>query len=270
MNKPRYLPDAERLSVLTATIVLAYAMTRFVQIPASELAVQLPGFYLNMTVNLNSIIALLVAGLTASGADWLLRDHPDLQGQGQPQHTLLPALTAWAISIPLAQIQAGPVWWLALAAGAALVTLTVVAEYVAVDAEDIRYPLAAAGLTAVSFALYLILAVTLRAMGPRLFLILPALTIAGGLVGLRALHLRLPGEWAFIEAGVIGLILGQITAALNYWPLSPISFGLLLLGAAYALSSLIVNLVEEKPLRQAIIEPGLAVLLACGAALWLR
>jgi len=128
----------------------------------------------------------------------------------------------------------------------------------------------AAGLTAVSFALFLALAVALRFTGPRLFLILPALTLAAGLVCLRALHLRLHGRWAFVEAGIVALIIGQMVAALQYWPLTPVSYGLILLGPAYAITSLIAGLVEGEPLRQALIEPGIVLFVVWGAALWLR
>jgi hypothetical protein len=41
-----------------------------------------------------------------------------------------------------------------------------------------------------------------------------------------------------------------------------------LLGPAYALSSLLSNLMEEKPLRQAILEPALALLIVWVTA-WL-
>jgi hypothetical protein len=33
----------------------------------------------------------------------------------------------------------------------------------------------------------------------------------------------------------IALVIGQVAAALHYWPLSPLRFGLLILGLAYAL-----------------------------------
>jgi hypothetical protein len=266
----RNLPDADRLSVLTAMIMLSYALTRFVELPERELAVQLPGLYLPLTINIHTIVAILVAGLTAAGSDWLLRDHPALGGRPAYQHWLLPALTALVIGIPLNQLPPGALWWVGLATGGLVLALVLIAEYIAVDAQDVRQPLAAAGLTAVSFALYLVLAGTLRASGARLFMILPAVAAAGWLVSLRALHLRLHGEWLWYEAAIIALIVSQCAAALHYWPLAPISFGVALVGPTYALTSLFGALVEERPLRQAIWEPLLAWLAAWGAALWLR
>ena len=140
MLKTRNLPDAERLSVLAATILLAYALARFVNLPGYELAIQLPGVYLSVEINVRTFVTLLVAGLTASGADWLLRDHPALGDRSTLEHWLLPALTAWVIGIPLFQTPPGPIWWAGFALGGGLLMLVLVAEYIAVDPEDIRQP----------------------------------------------------------------------------------------------------------------------------------
>ena len=266
----RYLPDADRLGVLSATILLAYALAQFINLPARELAIQLPGVYLSVQINARTFVALLVAGLTATGADWLLNDHPALGNRSTLEHWLLPALTAWVIGIPLFQLPLSPQWWVGFALGGALLILVLVAEYAVIDPEDVRRPPAAAGLTAVSFALYLVLAAALRFSQTRLFLLLPALTLASVLVSLRALRLRLYNQWAFIPGGIVALISGQIAAALHYWPLSPVSFGLALLGPAYSLTSLLGNLAEDQPLRGAIIEPIVVLILVWGAALLLR
>ncbi len=268
VQRPHYLPDADRLSVLAATILLAYALARFVTLPGLNLGVQLPGFYLSLQLNIHTIVALVVALLTATGADWLLREHPALGKGSTIEHWLLPALTAWVIGIPLFQVPLGPLWWAGFAVGGAFLLLVLVAEYIVVDDEDIRQPVAAGGLTVLSFALYLILAITLRIAGLRAFLLVPALGLSIGLVSLRTLHLRLHGRWAFVLAGVIALFTAQIAAALHYLPIAPVTYGLLLLGPAYALTSLLANLAEDHPLRQALVEPALILFIVLGAA-WL-
>ncbi|MEJ2598034.1 MAG: hypothetical protein P8Z00_06845 [Anaerolineales bacterium] len=268
--KHRYLPDPERLSTLAAMILLAYALARFINLPLGNFSVQLPGMYLALQINLRTFLTFLVASLTAAGADWLLRDHPALKEKNTLEHWLLPALTAWVIGLPLFQIPLGPIWWAGFALGGVLLMLVLVAEYIVVDPDDARLGPAAAGLTALSFALFLTLAISLRYSGLRLYLILPALTLAAWLVCLRSLHLRLHGIWAFVPAGVVTLLVGQIAAGLHYWPLSPIAFGLALLGPAYSLTSLIGSLIEGDALRQAIIEPGIVMFVIWGAAFWLR
>lgn len=263
------MPDANRLSVLAAIILLAYALARLVNFPVRDIEVQLPGFYLVLEINIRTIIALLVAGLAATGADWLLRDHPSIKEQKTFEHWILPALTAYVIGLPLYQLALGFQWWLGFAIGGTLLMLVLVAEYISLDPDDVRHPAASLGLTAVSFALYLTLAIVLRYSGLRLFLTLPALTLAAGLVSLRTLHLRLQGHWAWLESGTITLICAQLAASLHYLPLSPVAYGLLLLGPAYAITSTIANLAEGKTLPQSLVEPAIVLVIVLGTAIWI-
>jgi hypothetical protein len=267
--EPSHLPEIDRLSVISAAILLAYALTHFIDFPAQDIAYQFPGILFEVQLNLNTIVAFLVAGMTASSTDWLLRQHPKITGHSTLEHLLLPALTALVIGIPISQMEPGLQWWVGFAVGGVLLMLVLVAEYITIDPEDIRQPAAAIGLTAVSFALFLILAITLRVAGFRLFLLLPALTLAAFLVSLRALHLRLK-RWALVEAAIIALLCGQFAAATHYLPLSPVPIGLAILGPAYALTSFIANLAEGEPLRNAVIEPGIVLVIVLATAFWLQ
>lgn len=269
MEKTSYLPSADRLSILSASILLAYAASRFVDLPPWDFSVQLPGFYLALEVNIHTLVTLLVAGLTASGADLLLRDHPKMKGKPTVEHWLLPALTAWTLGIPLIQLEIGLEWLISFIVGGAILMLVLVAEYISVDPEDERYSMASAALTAVSYALFLILAISLQSAGLRLYLILPALLFAAVLVSLRTLHLRVIGHWLYLPTMVIIVILAGIISALHYWPISPITYGLLVLGPAYSLTSLIAALSEDQPLKRAFIEPGLMLVAVWGTAIWI-
>ncbi len=266
----RHLPDFNRLSILSATILLAYSLAQFIQHPGLTLSLQLPGLFISFPLNITTVSELLAAGITATGVDWLLREHPALGSHSTREHVLIPALTALVIGIPLSQLPLGLSWWGVFTLEGVILILVVVAEYIAIDAGDARYPAAAAALTAVSYSLFLILAIVLRTARVRLFLLLPGLVLAGFLVSLRTMHLRHQGEWKFWEAGVIALVLGQIAAGFHYWPLTPLSYGLAVLAPAYALASLIGALEDGEPLRQALIEPGAVLLVVWGAAIWFR
>jgi hypothetical protein len=264
------LPDINHLSVLAAMIVLSYTLGRFIDLPSWQISSQLPGLYIEITIDVNMITAVLVACMTAAGANWLMHNHPAAHGKHSLEHVILPALTALVIGIPLSGVSVGLGWWVGLISGAFILVLVLIAEYIAVDPEDIRLPLATAALSAVSFALFLVLAGALRAGGVRLLYNIPALVFAAWLVSLRVTNLRLHGEWTIYESAIIAFVIGQITAAFNYWPLTPITFGLLLLGPSYALISLFCNLIEEKPFRKVIFEPIISLLIAWGAALIIR
>ncbi len=268
-DKPGRFPDAERLSTMAATILLAYALAGYIHLPTRSFALQLPGFYLSFGFSAQNLVAVLIAGLTASGANWLIQDHPALGKRSPVPHWILPGLTALTISLPLSQLPQSPLWWLGFALGGALLILVLIAEYIVVDPQDLRYQPAAAGLTAVSFALYLILATALSFSDIRLFLLFPALFLAGGLVSLRTLNLRLQGKWAYTYAGITALITSQLAAGLHYWPLSSVAFGMAVLGPAYALTNFFGNLDEGEPLHQALIEPLVILILVLLMAVWL-
>jgi hypothetical protein len=261
VNESRYLPDTNRVGVLTATVLLAFALTRLIQTPEFNLELQLPGFYFSYPLSLSAFMIVMAAGLTATGMDWLLRSHPSLGTTRTIEHWVLPTLATFIVGIPLTILPPGNAWWLGFGIGGLLLALVFLAEYIVVEPSASNYAIASAGLTALSFAVYLILTTALRFSGARLFLMAPALFIAAGLVSLRTLHLRIGQKWEYNWAVGIALICTQIGAGLHYWPISPVQFGLISLGPLYALSILIGNLLEGTPLRRALVEPVIALIL---------
>jgi hypothetical protein len=275
----RFLPDSSRVGVVMATVLLTYALTRLVNAPGFTVSIQLPGFYFTYPLTLGTAMTLMAAGLTASGMDWLLRTHPSmpslpsskiLQSPRTLEHWLLPALTAFIIGVLLDILPSGQLWWVGFTVGAVILISVFMAEYITVDPGAPLYTLASAGLTALSYALFLLFVIALRIGGARLFLIVPAIFFAAGLVALRTLHLRLSDRWDFNWAFSIGLIGAQLAAGLHYWPLSTLQYGLILLGPLYALTALATNLGEDVPLRNAMTEPGVILGALWAAAIVLR
>lgn len=268
LQEHRHLPDANRLSVLVAAILLAFALAHVVETRPYALTLDILGIAISLPLNLTISSTLLAAGLTAAGMDWLLRGHPHFEEKNTFQHWLLPTLTAFVIGIPLYSLEFGSAWWLSFALGGILLLLVFLSEYIVLDPSDVRYPAASAGLTALSFALFLILVSGLSYIDARLVLIIGVVFAASTMVALRALHLRLAEHWEFAWAAGIGLVCTQVAAALHYWPIGPIQFGLAVLGSLYALTGLAINLGEGMSIRQAVLE-ALIVLAAFWVAAWL-
>jgi hypothetical protein len=263
------LPNINRISVLSAAILLAYTVAGFITLPERDLTIQLPRILTGFNLNAEQLIAFLVAGLTATGADWLVREHPSFQERNSIQHWLLPSLTAWAIGSILYQQPFSILWWIIFAVGGTILILVLIAEYIIVDPEDIRRIPAIIGLTALSFALFLTLAITVRAIEFRIFLLAPMITMACGLTSLRTLHLLL-GRWAFRHAAVIAIVIGQLSAALNYIRINPITFGLVLLGPAYALTSFFGSSLDKNNRHQITAEPIIVLIIVWGLAILLK
>jgi hypothetical protein len=266
MEERQHLPDTDRLSVLTATILLAYAMLPFFKLPDRSFTMPAIGIVFVFTFNFTTISSILSAALAAAGTEWLVRTHPNLGSQSTFQHWILPALTALVIGVPLISLDVGLAWWGVFLFGGLLLVLVLVAEYIAVDLDDARHAPATVVLTAVSFALFLILLVTLVAAGMRQYLLLPTVGGALFLVVLRTLYLRLVGRWCFVWASGIALVVVQVVAALHYWPVAPLRFGLLVLGLAYALTGLAGAIEEGRPWRSLWVEPALMLIILWGLA----
>lgn len=269
MAGSRSLPNLDKLSILAATILLAYSLARLVNLPSQQITLQLPGFFFELALNSQTFAAILVAGLTATGVDWLIREHPRLSNSTTYEHWLVPALTALIIGLPLFDLPLNFSWWIGLGSGGVLLMFVILAEYIVVDPNDLRHPIASAALTAVSFALFLALLIALRYEELRLFRFIPTVAFSTILVCLRTFKLQL-NRWAMIEAGIIALLISQWAAALHYWPLSPVSYGLLILGPAFSLTRLVGELIAGKNLRQVILEPAIILGMIWLAALWLR
>jgi len=269
-EQDRYLPDSNRIGLLTSTVLLALVLARLIPSSGFALEVQLPGFLLYFPLNITTLMGILTAGLTATGMDWLLRGHPSLGNRPTFQWWLLPTLTAFVISIPLATLPNNQYWWVGLILGGIFIFFVILAEYIVVDANAPYYSFSVAGLTSISYSLFFVLAIALNASGVRLFIILPILFIASLLAGLRVLYLRMSGKWEYAWSLGISLVCVQLAAGLHYWPLTPIQFGLLLVGPLYGLTNLAINLHENIPVRRAAVGSSVVAALCWGLAVFIR
>ena len=264
-----YLPSANRIGTLIASVLLAFALTRLIQSPRFTLTITLPGFYFAYPLTLSAAMTLLAAALTATGMDWLTREHPALGKKPNIEHLMLPTLTTFVVGAPLAILSNGSAWWVGFVLSAILLAGVFLAEYIAIDASAPFYAYARAGLTALAYALFLILATSLRFSGARMFLLVPVIFIVAALISLRILHLDGTDRWDFPWAIGIGIVCAQIGAGLHYWQLTPIQFGLALTGPLYALTMLSASLAENIPVRRAATVPALIVAVAWVSAFFL-
>lgn len=260
MAQNRYLPNQGRLSIITAMVLLAYSTAAFVHIPANSITIQVPGFLFVANINFFTIISILVAGMAAAGSDWVIAGHPNLGEERRWRHVVLPAMTALVIGVPLNEIAVSPAWWIIFAMGGLLFVVVLVSEYISVDRTDVLFPLSIVSLTVVSMALFLILAITLRGAGLRLYAVLSAIVPAAALVCARTLNLRIAEKWIFHWIIAIALIVGQLTICLFYFPIEPIAFGLILLGLVYGLTSLAANIEEGNMTTRLWVEPTVSFL----------
>jgi hypothetical protein len=249
MQSRASMPDFERLSIVTATIMLAFALTQLVSFPELSLSFTFLGIVIDLFFDFSTAIIVLTVLMAAAGMDWLLQAHPEknryLNRWVYVRHWIVPVMTSIVIGIALNTFSGELTWWVFYLLGSMLLFAVFVAEYNVVTTEENRNPLATVGLTALSFVLYLLLAVAVFSAEIRLYIRLPLLGIGAMMVISRALFLRL-GQWHTLWAFVASLIIAEIVVGFNYLPLMPMQLGLLLVGLAYALTSIITAVQEAR------------------------
>jgi len=251
-----YLPNSDRLGILIASVLLTFAITRIVQTPSLTLSLELTGFYFAYPITLSTAMSILAAALAFTGMDSLTRSHPSLGKKTNIEHLLLPTLTTLILGGPLSLLPNGLIWWAGFVFGAFVLVNVYLAEYITIDPSAPTYAFARAGLTALAYALFLIMVMALKFSGARMFVLVPILFLAAGLISLRILHLDGTDRWDFPWAIGIGIICAQIGAGLHYWHLTPVQFSLAITGPLYALTMLSASITTENvPLRRAMVGP---------------
>jgi hypothetical protein len=267
MQSNHSIPEINRLSIVVAAIMLAFALTHMVIFPARLLSFNLFGILIEFLIDFGTLVNLLTAILAASGMDWLLHSHPEHQRYQKRwefiRHWILPVLTTLVLGVALRSSAGSMYWWVIFVMGNLLLIAVFIAEYNVVNVDDVRHPLAVVGLTSLSFALFLLLAMAIDSANLRLYSRLPLLGVGLMMVISRALFLRL-GKWHQVWAIIISLIILEMAVGFHYLPLSPIQYGALLVGAAYALTSIATAIEEARDQIAFWVEPivMLAVILA--------
>lgn len=253
----RHFPDRDRLSVITAVIVLAYALARFVELPSREISAVLFGSKIGFELNGQLMLLLMVAALISTGSETLIRSHPRAESgyRRNALHWIVPGWTALGLGLLLELAPTGPVWWLGLAVSAVFLVMVLVAEYTVVDPDDAVYRVAALGLTALAFIVAMALFGWVRFTGTRAALSATFTAAIAGSLGVRLLMLNgAPFSRSAIYASIIGLVVGEAMWAFNYWRLAPTGAGLLLLVLFYVLHGLSQQHLTAQLNRRAIIE----------------
>lgn len=251
-----------------ATITLAFSLTRI--LPEKETVFMLRFGFAEFALVFNSgtLVALFTAALAASGSQWIISEHPYLQVRSGKwyeivSHWIIPIFTSFVVSITLNQMTKGNEWWILFGLGAFLLGLVFIAEYNVADASDVNHPLASVGLISLSFSLFLILTIAVRAANLRLYLTLPILAFAVFMMTLRTMYLRLHGGWKLEMTSIVVLISLMLVAGLHYLPISPIRYGLWVTAIFYAITSLFCGLDEKREAPSIYIEP-LSMLILLG------
>lgn len=250
MHSTETIPDINRLSIIAAAIMLAFALTQLVPFPEQILNFSLFGVELTFNVNFSTVITFITALLAVAGMDWLIQSHPDRDHYQNRwvlmRHWIVPVLTALVIGVTLNTFAGGAIWWAIFSLGSMLLIAVLIAEYNVVGSDDTHHlPIATIGLTSLSFALFLLLAIAVFSANLRLYIRLTLLATGAMMAISRSLYLRL-GQWHTLWAFIISLLVSEMVIGFHYLPLTATQQGLILVGFAYALTSIVTAMKESR------------------------
>ncbi|MFC2030477.1 hypothetical protein ACFLWA_07110 [Chloroflexota bacterium] len=261
-------------NVLATLVVLGLILATFLLFPTWSHDLKVLGSPLTIRITQTAMMAVLLVSTTCAGTDLIVRSHPTARRVGA-RYTFatwtLPALTAFmaAVLIPRApsllyQITGFVVTGLIL-------VFVISAEYYTVDPTDNRYLVARFSLNAWAYLLALIVFVLIYSAKARSLVSATGVTLVGSLLALELLRSagRRFGRTA-LYALIAGLITGQVIWAMNYWRISGVTGGLILLLGFYVITGLANQQLQGRLTRRSLIEyavvalVGLVVLLQVG------
>jgi hypothetical protein len=238
--------DHDRLSVFTGSLLLTLAFMRFLVAPARPIVrANVFGSPLGLNLSVNDLMLLIILGLSVTAIASLLHAHP-LAQEGEIEHPymywIVPALLNLALAAWLMRITNLGTWVVILLACGGLIPFTLSVECQAVSEKHRRTRwLQSCQTTLIQLTALIVLTLIyearIRSLLSATAVSLVAILLAGRLFWITASQI----PRAFRYAGIVGLIMGQVTWGLNYWRLSSIQGGLILWLVFYV----VVGLVQQ-------------------------
>jgi hypothetical protein len=225
--------DPNRLSVLVAVLLLGSVLLRFIELPEHVWKLEPLGSPLEVHVTGTWLLVTLMVGLVCTGTNLILHDHPHLdEHTGRPIYVswILPGVLAGLLAYLLARAPTWPLWIGGLILVGVGISLAVSAEYTAVSPDAPGYPVARLGLNVLAYLLAFTLFAIIYNTRSRSLVTATLTLFTGTLLALDLLSVAdVQFRRVLLFAGIVGLITGESTWALNYWQISAWAGGLFLL-----------------------------------------
>lgn len=243
------MANTERLVVLVALVLVGLAFS---------LAIEPPLMWL--------LAAILVA-LVCVGTDYLIHMHWRVHIRRRRYAVtlwILPALVVLAATLflRLPLFSNGVAVAAGLVVTGILLALVIVGEYRTLDTEDPLYNTARFILNIISYLTVFALFTAIYSTKARSLVTATAITIVSALLALELLHgveARISRAWLF--AAVCGLMMGEITWAVNYWTIPGLVGGIFLLLSFYTVTGLVQNHLAGLLERRLAVEYGMVTVL---------
>jgi hypothetical protein len=259
----------DRISVITWLLVFGLGISMLYRLPTTTLRFNALGSPISLSFTETSVAAAFLSLMAAAGADSVVSVHPYFLTHRRRRRRWM--WTFWALPMALTIISTyvltlttvGLLRVLALLGSGALLALAFFCLYATVERGQTGYRRARFILDALAYgsalALFLFVYQTrTRSLLSGTLVAMTAILLAVEILRTIVLRSRL----VFVYSAIIGLLLGQVTWALNYWALPGLTGGLLLLLIFYLLVGIAQQGLQDRLTRRVLIEFALFGLVA--------
>jgi hypothetical protein len=265
----------ERLSITMSIVTLGLAFSVLVPLPLRELYLVVLGSELTLRLSGAAQFTAIIVAIVCAGVEAIIRLHPQAALRPVTYTATFWALPSIIAVVTLILLQQAT-WWgyqvIALGAGCALIGLVISLQYNAIAspghngqstsvgasrADVWQQPMARAGLNSIAYATVLVLYITLYGTRARSVLSATAVVAISGLLALGLLRderIRIGRTWLY--AGIIALVMGELTWALNYVGLRAQVGGGFLMLTFYILSNLLQQYLVKRLNAKVLTEMG--------------
>ncbi len=264
----------ERASVLATLVVLGLILAALLEFPTWSTSLTVLGSPLTVRITQTALMALLLVGITCAGTDSIVRSHPTarrIEARFSFVTWTLPALTVLLAAVLLPQAPTQLYRLAGYVLTGLILILVISAEYYTVDPAGRLYLAARLSLNAWAYLLALVIFVLIYSAKARSLISATAVTGVSTLLALEFLRSAGRGfRRTALYALIAGLSTGEIIWAMNYWRISGITGGLILLLGFYVFTGLANQQLQGRLNRRVLVEyalvalVGLAVLLQFG------
>jgi len=263
------MPVYERLSMVVSLALIGLALYFVIELPPQTTTITLFGLSIALTASTRLLMAILLSGLTFTGAGAVMRAHPGKRISYAIPFWVNAVLIVVLAALTLARLGGALTWALGLLVTGALLWFSILAEYRVIPPGRSSNRWARLWSQGMSYALMLAYAVLIYQSQMGIVLRLASIFAVAGLLAsslfkLHAIETRYVGLFSFLTA----IALSQFAWVLTFWPINAAEAALLTFLVFYILSGLIGAHFKNRLSRQTIIEYAAVTLVGLALIVW--
>lgn len=237
----------DRTSITVGVVLVGIVLVLVLEVPSQAFELKPLGTPLTVQVTGTRVVSLLLVGLTCAGTEAVLRVHP-LVRRRVVRYTfpswVLPGLATMALTIVLPSSPGLLYWLLGLIVGGATIAWLMIAHYellwcYAEAGTGSRGSVLQMGKSVVAYLIGLVFFVSIYETRLRSLVTATSLAAVSAVITTSVLSSEECSlSRGLLYAAVIGLLMGEMTWALNYWRANALTVGVLLMMVFYVLVGL--------------------------------